>query len=314
MRPGSIVTIFGKQLTRGVASAEDAKTPPHTLGGVTVTIGGKAAALFYVSPTQINAVLDAATPAGNDTVTVVSEQGTQTGSVKVAADAPIGLFSRFGSGTRDGAILNARTFAGGDFGTMTSGSQTQLAIFGTGPTTPKPTVTIGGVPVEVTFAGPAPCCAGLIQINVALTPALAGSGRVPVVATVNGHASNTVEVVLLPAGMENRRNRELAALAYVPNSSLVLSTDQNDDVVRVIDVSTKAITKVIALPDGANPVGVAVNGDGTLAAVAESGPGKVAILDLKTFAVTKEVATGAGASSVAIAGTKRWLSTGMRTP
>jgi DNA-binding beta-propeller fold protein YncE len=90
----------------------------------------------------------------------------------------------------------------------------------------------------------------------------------------------------------------------VPNSSLVLSTDQNDDVVRVIDVNTKTITKVIALPDGANPVGVAVNADGTLAAVAESGPGKVAILDLKTFAVTKEIATDAGASSVAIAGTK----------
>src|SRR5690348_693320 len=108
--PGTIVTIFGKQLTRGVAAAEDAKTPPTTLGGVTVTIGGKAAALFYVSPTQINAVVDAATPAGNDTVTVDSEHGTQTGTLKVAADAPIGLFSRFGSGTRDGAILNARTF------------------------------------------------------------------------------------------------------------------------------------------------------------------------------------------------------------
>src|SRR5262245_36928244 len=70
--PGSIVTIVGKQLTRGVAAAEDAKTPPTTLSGVTVTIGGKAAALFYVSPTQINAVLDAATPVGNDTVTVTS--------------------------------------------------------------------------------------------------------------------------------------------------------------------------------------------------------------------------------------------------
>ena len=302
--PGSIVSIFGKQLTRGVAAAEDAQKPPATLGGVTVTIGGKAAALLYVSATQINAVLDAATPAGNDTVTVVSEHGMQTGTVKVAADAPIGLFSRFGSGTRDGAILNGKTFAGGDFGTRTSGSQTQLALFGTGPTVPKPTVTIGGVPVEVTYAGPAPCCAGLIQINVALTDALAGAGRVPIVATVNDKASNTVEVVLLPAGVESRRNRELASLAYVPNTSLVLSTDSNDDVVRVIDVSAKAITKLIALPDGANPIGIAVNTDGALAVVAESGTGKVAILDLKTYAVTKEVATGAGASSVAIAGTK----------
>jgi YVTN family beta-propeller protein len=180
-------------------------------------------------------------------------------------------------------------------------------------TTTTPTVTIGGVPVQVTFAGAAPCCDGLQQINLMLPDSLAGAGRVPVVVTSNGQASNTVQVVLLPPSTarqfqddeDNRkRSRELAALAYVPGTSLVLSTDQNDDVVRVIDVSAKQVTHVIALADGANPVGVAVDLTGKFAVVAESGRGKVAILDLTKFTVTGEVSTDAGSSSIAVAGTQ----------
>src|SRR5438477_12031775 len=62
--PGTIITIFGNRLAQGVAFASDVQHPPTTLGGVTVTIGGAAAALFYVSPTQINAVVGSATPTG----------------------------------------------------------------------------------------------------------------------------------------------------------------------------------------------------------------------------------------------------------
>ncbi len=311
--PGSIISIFGTKLTTGVASAADVQHPPASLGGVTVTIAGAPAALFYVSPTQINAVVNAATPAGRDTVTIASAVGTQTGSVTVGADAPPGLFSLSGSGTRDGAILNAITFLLGDFSTRTANSPTYLALFATGLTSNTPAVTIGGVPVTVTFAGPTPCCAGLQQINVMLPDSLAGAGRVPVVVTVNGHASNTVEIVLLPPSTARQfnddqdnhsRSRELAALAYIPGTSLVLSTDQNDDVVRVIDVNAKSVTRVIALPDGAAPTGIAVNATGATAVVAETGRGKMAILNLTSFAVTNETNVGAAPSRVAIAGTQ----------
>jgi uncharacterized protein (TIGR03437 family) len=310
--PGSIITIFGTKLAQGVASAADSAKPPATLGGVTVSIGGAAASLFYVSPTQINAVVNSATPLGSEAVVVTSASGTQNGTVTVGNDGPPGLFSLFGSGTRDGAILNAITFLLGDFSTRTAGSSTYLALFATG-LTGTPTVTIGGVPVTVSFSGAAPCCVGLQQINVMLPDSLAGAGRVPVVATVNGHASNTVEVVLLPPAtakqfsndQENEtRSRELAALATIPNTSLALSTDQNDDVVRVIDLRAKTVAHVIALPRGANPVGVSVTADGAFAVVAESGTGKVAIVDLKTFTVKSEIAAGEGASSVAVVGTQ----------
>ena len=70
-----------------------------------------------------------------------------------------------------------------------------------------------------------------------LPDSLAGAGRVPIVMTSAGQASNTVQVVLLPPAsstefpgdQENQtRSRELASLAYVPGTSLVLSADQND--------------------------------------------------------------------------------------
>lgn len=66
--PGSIITIFGENLAAGEAFAANAQFPPQTLGGVSVTIGGAAASLFYVAPPR--------------------------------------LFSLYGNGTRDGARSN----------------------------------------------------------------------------------------------------------------------------------------------------------------------------------------------------------------
>jgi uncharacterized protein (TIGR03437 family) len=312
--PGSIITIFGTKLTNGVAVATNVQSPPTSLGGATVTIGGTSAALFYVSPTQINAVVDPKTPTGSDTVSVVSSAGTQTGTVTVSTTAPPGLFSLFGTGTRDGAIVNAILGGLMNFSTQTSNQSTFLALFATGMnTSATPAVSIGGVPVQVTFAGASPCCDGLQQINVVLPDSLAGAGRVPVVVAAGGQISNIVQIVLLPSAgnkefsgdQDNQqRNRELSALAYIPGTSTVISADENDDVLRIIDVNAKQVTHVVTLPKGANPSGVAVNSAGTLAVVTETGLGKVAIIDLAKFTVTSEVATGNGPSAIAIAGTQ----------
>jgi uncharacterized protein (TIGR03437 family) len=311
--PGSIITIFGTKLTSGVASATDATKPPSTLGGVTVSIGGSAAALFYVSPTQINAVVDPATPTGSQTVTVTSTAtGTQTGSVTISTTAAAGLFSLTGAGTRDGAVVNALTGGLMNFSTQTSNQATYLELFATGLNS-VPSVMIGGVSAQVTFSGPAGWAAGLEQINVIVPSSVAGAGRVPVVITANGQASNTVQIVVLPPAAQSEfpgdqdnhaRARELAALAYIPGTSSVLSTDENDDVVRVIDVNAKKVTHVFALPEGAAPVGVAVNAAGTMAVVAESGRGMAAILNLSTYSVAAEVPVGAGPTAVAISGSQ----------
>ena len=314
--PNSIISIMGTKLSTGVAPAKDPSNPPTSLGGVSVTIGGTAAALFYVSPTQINALVSPTTPLGSQTVVVTSGSTTQTGTVTIASNAPPGLFSLSGSGMRNGAIVNAVNFSLSDFSPESNGGPTYLALFGTDISlTVAPTVTVGGVSAQVLFYGAAPCCLGLEQVNIILPASAAGSGRVSVALTSNGQVSNTVQVVVLPHqgqgafpdDSENEtRSRELATLAYVAGTSLVLSTDENDDVVRVVDLVAKKVTQVITLPEGSGPAAIAVNAAGTVAVVAESDLGKVAILDLtkNPIAVVTEVVTDLSPVSVAISGTQ----------
>ena len=313
LAPGTIISIFGTNFATGVSTTPSALNPPLTLGGASVNVGGVAAGMFFVSPTQINAVLSKSTPLGVQTLSVTTASNTFSTSVTIDVNAPPGIFSLFGTGTRDGAILNAITFALGAFSVNTGNGPTFLAIFATGLNlSVMPVVTVGGVPVTVKFFGDAPCCMGLEQINVLIPQSLAGAGRVEVVVQSGAQVSNAVEIVLLPPhgqgpfpnDQDNEtRSRELAGLASIPGTSLALLTDENDDVVRVLDVSQKKVTHTISLPTGAQPVAVAVNAGGTLAAVAERNRGKVAIIDLKTFMVVGEVATGGGPINLTVTGT-----------
>jgi len=312
--PGSIITIFGQNFTNATAAVTDPSNPPTTLGGVTVTIGGSVAALFYVSPNQINAVVAAATPLGTEAVVVTSSTGTVNGTVVVSATAAPGLFSLTGTGSNDGAIVDALTGRIGAFSVTSGTSATFLALFLTGAnfTTP-PVVTIGGVNATVTFAGASPCCAGLQQINISLPASLAGAGRVPVMVQAGGQLSNVVEIVLLPRRGEGEfdddqdnvtRSRELSAVAYVPGTSLALVADENDDVVREVDIAAKKVVHTISLAAGAGPAAIAVDATGTFAIVAERGLGKAAFVSLTSFMVTDQVATSGGPIAVAIMGNR----------
>jgi hypothetical protein len=125
-----------------------------------------------------------------------------------AAVAARGVFSVFGAGTRDGAVLNAITFSPRPFAVTTHGAPTCLAIYvaALNLSTP-PTVTIGGTPVNVTFYGNGPCCAGLRQINVELPPSLAGAGRVEVSVTACRRRSGRHEAE--PMSQQSIRNGAL---------------------------------------------------------------------------------------------------------
>jgi hypothetical protein len=168
--PGSLITLFGDDLTAGASIAADAHDPPYKLGGTVLKINGGPAPLLYVSPKQINAyvpleakpiscqqplicrgqsfVLDV-TPAGGDSLS----------SVVDAADMTPGVF------------------------TLTS---TRVAVTlwttGLGPvqrrglldyTVAQPQVNIGGVPALVTFSGLAPGWVGLYQVDATIPPGTA---------------------------------------------------------------------------------------------------------------------------------------------
>jgi len=73
--------------------------------------------------------------------------------------------------------------------------QSTLVLYGTGFNGAKDvTATVGGVAVPVAYAGPQGTYAGLDQINLPLPGSLAGKGKVDVVVTAGGKASNPVNV------------------------------------------------------------------------------------------------------------------------
>ena len=310
--PGTIVTILGANLTNTVLAASNTANPPTTLGGVAVTVGGVAAGLFFVSPGQINARIDPSVPQGSATVVVTSPTGQFTTTITISINAAAGLFSIAGAAGSEGAVLNAITFALGPF-TVTSAmgppgspvGPTVLAIFLTGLNlSASPQVTIGGMSVPVVYFGNAPCCAGLEQINVQLVSQLAGAGRVPVVVTAAGVTSNVVNITIQPNATPSTPAVAplLSGVVAIPNTSLGLVSDTTDDVVEVVNTSSKTVVTTITLPQGAAPGAIAVNSTGTLATVVEHKQNAVAILDLQTFKVLGQVNVGHGPVAVAIAG------------
>ncbi len=314
--PGSFATVFGENLCPNTASATGAQMAVM-LGGCSVTLQGTAALLSYVSPRQINFVAPENLQSGRTDVAVNNGTQVQTGSVVIAPAAP-GVFAMTGMGMGDGAILHGYLWRPGPFSAMTDSQPTPLAIFLTGlDLTVKPVVTIGGVPMEVLWFGNAPGLPGLQQINILLPADLAGVGRVPVVITSNGQASNVIFIRILPTGSmlegmpghgdktvrENeRRGRDMSAMALNAVNNTVLAADEDDDSVRVISLNTKTTIATIALPDGSEPRALAVNQAGTFAAVALAGKGSVAIIDLGTNKLTGVVGSGNYTSHVAFAG------------
>lgn len=328
MAPGSFASIFGQNLCGQTAVGEwvGPGQLPTTLGGCSVTVSGMPAMLYFASPGQINFIVPMGLAAGVAQVMAGSGAQTQTGSMRIGPSGP-GVFSMNGMGTGEGAMLHGTMWSGGPFSVTTNGQPTPISIVMTGlDESVKPTVMIGGMPVDVTFWGDAPGYAGLQQINIMLPPSLAGAGRVPVTVTSGGQTSNVTFLHLLPTtgmmqgmpgfgpGMavrENmRRGREMSYLALNPANNTALVTDENDDVVRVISLDTKTTLATITLPAGSQAHAIAVNPAGTLAAAALSAKGSVALIDLAQNKSIAVIGVGNYPSHLAFAGSNLLVTNG----
>ena len=214
IQSGSFVAIYGKQFastTSDWGSSIVNGVFPTTLAGVSVKINGKPAAISFADSNQINVLAPADTAAGSVAVTVTNANGTSAATtVTLAAESP-GFFTFSQGGSKYIAALialpnNGVEFLGpaGLFGSSLASRPAKpgeiVMLYGTGfgPTNPAvdpskvfsgaaPTktpvsVTIGGQPANVLFAGLSG--AGLYQINVTV-PAVA-AGDQPVTASVNG--------------------------------------------------------------------------------------------------------------------------------
>ena len=203
IQPGSWVSIYGSNLANVTYLWNN--DFPQSPGGTTVTIDNKPAYLWLASPTQINLQVPDDTATGLVSVVVNTPSGTATSTVTLSPYGP--SFSLLGDGKHvAGEILRSNgydlvgppnTFS---YATRPVNPGETLVLYGVGfgPTTPfvaagqvfsasaptnnKVTITIGGLPANVSYSGITE--EGLYQFN--LTVPNAPSGDQPLLATVDG--------------------------------------------------------------------------------------------------------------------------------
>jgi uncharacterized protein (TIGR03437 family) len=185
LAPGTIVQIFGSQLAAATVASNQAPLPTM-VQGTGVVIGGIAAPLFYISPTQVNAQIPFELVPGHEYQVIVSAGNSYT------VPAPIQLAPLAPGVARlpDGSVIAQHA----DFSLVTDASPAQpgeylvayLAGMGltdvqvpdgaVSPSNPlatvsvTPVVTLNGESVNVAFAGLTPGLVGLYQINFQVPP------------------------------------------------------------------------------------------------------------------------------------------------
>jgi uncharacterized protein (TIGR03437 family) len=218
--PDSLTSIFGDNLVASPVSA--ALLPwPFTLGGVSVIFRDslgveRLAALKFVSPGQINAVVPADVPLGQETLIVRSASGdVESGQATIANVAP-GIFSGDGTGTGPAAAAVLTVHPDGS----TSFLQQATRCDGSGKCIPNPIdlgtdrdqnflilygvgirrggqiakVRIGAQDLTPLYAGPQVQYGGVDQVNVALPASLRGAGDVTIMIVIGDQLSNTVVI------------------------------------------------------------------------------------------------------------------------
>jgi uncharacterized protein (TIGR03437 family) len=219
--PGSWATIQGANLSAVTDTWDNFIVNgklPTTVDGVSVTIGGQAAYIYYVSPGQINFIVPEV-PAGSQQVIVKDSAGTSSPSMVTVGTYGPAFFPWPNDqvvATRQDFSLAAKngTFAGAATVPAKPGDTIILWGTGFGPTNPTPgqgeetpgnatyststlpTVTIDNLSATVYGAALAPGFAGLYQVAIQV-PASLGNGDWPIVASIGGvsSASGTVLTV-----------------------------------------------------------------------------------------------------------------------
>lgn len=197
--PGEFIVLYGSGLASGTTIAS--KLPyPTTLGNVQVMINGTPAPLYYVTPTQIAAIVPynvSYTPTNGVLpiagIQVINNNSSSNVVTQFINQTTPGIFSLTANGLNDGAIEHGLT---GQVVTAKNPAQPgeTVAIYmsglgatqnpitegtaGTGVNNSVATIYayVGGTQATVAYAGLAPYLAGLYQVNVTV-PANATAGE-----------------------------------------------------------------------------------------------------------------------------------------
>lgn len=194
--PGSLISIFGTNLTNGSTWAASALPLPVKLAGTAVTVNGVAAPLLFVSPGQINAQLPFEIRAGAAAGLTVSTPNRTSApeALRVETAAP-GIFVLTGGRRAGESITIYATGLGPVAPPVSTGAAAPLSPLSR--TAAEPEVTIAGARASVTFSGLAPQFAGLYQVN-AVIPAGLPAGPASLSIQTGALKSNSLTVTIEP--------------------------------------------------------------------------------------------------------------------
>jgi uncharacterized protein (TIGR03437 family) len=212
--PGSLTAILGNQMASGTALGGGPY--PAQLSGVSVSMGGRALPLQYVSTNQINALV----PFDVARNTILNFTLQRDTSISVPMDIIVtdflpAIYTVNAGGSGQGAILYSGTRTVVD-GNAPAATDDAISIYCSGlgdvdnppapnaaaPASPlartltQPQVTIGGVPTVVSFSGLAPGTFGLYQIDVKIPSGVSSGSAVPVIVTAGTAVSNVATIAV----------------------------------------------------------------------------------------------------------------------
>ena len=274
--PGSIISIFGTGLANQTAQAANVPLPTG-LGGTSVTINGNEnLPLYFVSPTQINAVVFfgilVLALASNGpllappTITVTTSAGTSKPYALEVRPAVPGLFTTSSDGKGQAMIFNP------DFSAATQllPGHTYIAYAaGLGAVSPVPIAGYGGTfveplnrvvaPVQIVvgeqvitpdFAGIAPELVNVYQINFTLPPDFVpATDRIFVQGP--GWQSNVASFPVPPSGLVAQGTAQ-ALYPYTPPTGGMMPTVSIGMLLEVGEYTLQ-----VGLPSGNQPVRIA---------------------------------------------------------
>jgi uncharacterized protein (TIGR03437 family) len=189
--PDSIAVVSGFGLAHETrqATRNPDNTFPTTLGNTSVTVNGRTAELYYISPTQLNFHVPDETEPGVATVAVTNSDGIQLQCKVVIENAAPGIFTVDGTGrgkavTFEATRLLPQFFFPGD-------NSRRFFMYATGVRVGSATtVTLDGVPLMIESMRECRLLPGLFQINLIIPPATTINVGATLILTSDGKESN----------------------------------------------------------------------------------------------------------------------------
>jgi len=226
--PGSWIEIFGINLAAQTVNWSGSDfhngVAPTSIGDVTVSIGGKAAFLDYVSPGQVNALVPSDAPVGPVQVTVSNPNGTSDGfGILVNQTEPgvlapgafvvggrqyvAALFSDgqtfalpqnaiAGVSSRPAKPGDVLTIYGIGFGPVSGGFQAGTLVTAANAVTTPVQFLFGTTNATVSYGGLAPSFTGLYQFNVVVPNVLPNAAVALTISQGSVKASQTLYVAI----------------------------------------------------------------------------------------------------------------------